>query len=352
MTRTLHRQGAKTPRTIQFLFSVFLASSCLGVGFCGVAFGHEMYEFCGRVVDDEGHPFRRVAPIAFLHGATRPFSARALVDRSGQFKFKRLAPGMYTLIVGVPRAGTLTRTVEISSSFAAGGRRVDASFVLERKPSAADSNIVSASQLAVPEKAIAEYERAQERLGKEDVPRAIELLKNAVEIAPQYSAAWNNLGTIAYHSRQFAEAEEYFRTALRADADAYAPLVNLGGALLSLGKNEESLVVNLRAVKARPDDALAHSQLGRSYLALERLEDAEVHLKTAKTIDPAHFSFPQMALAEIYGRRRNYEAAALELEDLLRYHPDSESAGGISRTVDQLRARARGKEPAHSNPDR
>jgi tetratricopeptide (TPR) repeat protein len=240
--------------------------------------------------------------------------------------------------------------VEISSSFAGGGRRVDASFVMERKPSAADSNIISASQLAVPEKAIAEYERAQERLGKEDVARAIELLKNAVEIAPRYSAAWNNLGTIAYHSRQFAEAEEYFRTALRADTEAYAPLVNLGGALLSLGKNEESLVVNLRAVKAHPDDALAHSQLGRSYLALERLEEAEMHLKAAKTLDPAHFSFPQMALAEIYERRRNYEAAAAELQDLLRYHPDSGGAAEISRTLDQMRARAR--VPADATPNR
>ena len=319
----------------------FLVSWCLSV-----APGAELYEFRGQVVQDDGRPFRRVTPLVFLQGATSPFSARAVADSGGRFTFKRLLPGMYTLYIAVPHAGTLRRTVEVGASFADPKGRIEASFVVERKPSAAESSIISASQLSVPEKATLEYEKAQERLGKRDVAGAIQFLKNAVEIAPRYSAAWNNLGTIAYQSRRFAEAEEYFRSALKADPDSYAPLVNLGGALLSLGKIAESLPVNERAVKARPDDALAHSQLGQSYMLAGQIEEAEVHLKAAKALDPGHFSFPQMVLAQIYLRRGDHAAAARELEEFLRYHPDSALASGVSRTLDELRTG--GKE--HAKP--
>ena len=94
------------------------------------------------------------------------------------------------------------------------------------------------------------------------MPGAIEYLKNALDLAPQFSAAWNHLGTIAYQSGEYETAEKHFREALRHDPDSYAPLVNLGGALLSLNRVEEALTINLEAVKERPDDALAHSQLG------------------------------------------------------------------------------------------
>ena len=58
---------------------------------------------------------------------------------------------------------------------------------------------------------------------------ALASLQRAVEIAPEFAAAWNNMGTIAYQSRNYLRAEECFREALSADPSAYEPLVNLEG---------------------------------------------------------------------------------------------------------------------------
>ena len=77
-------------------------------------------------------------------------------------------------------------------------------------------------------------------------------LKKAIALAPQFSAAWNHLGTIAYQTGLYAEAEADFRKAREADPDSYAPLVNLGGVLINLGRWSEALEYNLLAVRGTP----------------------------------------------------------------------------------------------------
>jgi len=71
--------------------------------------------------------------------------------------------------------------------------------------------------------------------------------------------------TIAYQTRKFDRAEECFRQALDLNPAAFEPLVNLGGVLVTMHKLDEAADYNLRAVLARPNDALANSQLGQTY---------------------------------------------------------------------------------------
>ena len=159
-------------------------------------------------------------------------------------------------------------------------------------------------------------------------------------MAPQFSAAWNHLGTIAYQTGLYAQAETDFRQALEADPEAYAPLVNLGGVLINLDRRSEALECNLLAVRKSPSDALANSQLGMSYFYAGQLDAAEKYLTAAKQIDPAHFSHPQLLLAEIHLRRNEREAAANELQDLITRHPDLANASKIKDTIAHLRAEA------------
>jgi tetratricopeptide (TPR) repeat protein len=147
-------------------------------------------------------------------------------------------------------------------------------------------------------------------------------LERAVAIAPQFANAWNNLGTIAYQTQKYSRAEECFREALEQDPDSYEPLVNLGGVLINLHKLDEAWSYNVNAVLARPNDALANAQLGMTYFESGAPELAEKYFRKALEIDPAHFSHPQLFLAEIHLRRRDTRAAAADLESFLKYHPD------------------------------
>jgi tetratricopeptide (TPR) repeat protein len=294
------------------------------------------YQLSGVILQEDGKPFRDVVPRIFLYGSKTPFSKSSLADRSGKFRVKNLAPGMYTVQIYIPRAGEMTQTIEVGPSFADGKRNVRGTFTFRRRSSEEAHQEISAVELSVPESAHREYRRAQEELGRRNVTKAIEFLQKAVKIAPQFAAGWNNLGTIAYQNGRFEQAEHYFREALRQDAEAYPPLVNLGGALISSGKISEALDVNLAAVKASPGDALAHAQLGQNYFFLDRLTEAEQQLREAKALDSGHFSFPQLFLARIYAKQKNAPLMKAELEEFLRLHPDAPQAAELRTLIDSM----------------
>src|ERR1017187_10323978 len=294
------------------------------------------YELRGRLL-----PATRAS--VRLDGATAPFEDSTLAGDDGRFRFRGLLAGAYTLGAFVPGRGEMRRTVEVGPSHADARKRIeltvemrDAEF--ESRDSLRRGAMVSARALAIPERAHREYEEAEKRLARRDVEGAVAHLERAVELAPQFSEVWNHLGTIAYQSRDYARAETCFRKALEADPAAFQPLVNLGGVSINLSKFEQALQYNLYAALTRPNDALANSQLGMTYFYLDKLELARKYLTTAKRLDPAHFSHPQLVLAEIGLRRQDRTAAVAELAEFLQYHPDAPEAGQIKQKLAQLNA--------------
>jgi Tfp pilus assembly protein PilF len=280
----------------------------------------------------------RVAPPAkasiSLRGALSPFSKSTLADSQGSFRIGDLEPGSYTLHVFAPGLGETQRTVSVGPGSADDRGRVSIDISLEGPAVLPDrSGMVSARELAIPDAARREYERAEKALARRDVQRAALHLEKAVEIEPRYCAAWNHLGTIAYQTGRYQEAEKHFRRALASDPDAYAPLVNLGGVLINLERAGEALSYNLHAVLKRPSDALANSQLGMTYALLGKSELAEKHLREAIRLDPAHFSEPQLFLAEISARRGDREQAVHWLESLLEARPDSPHTPAIKARI-------------------
>lgn len=296
------------------------------------------YELRGRLVPG-------TAASVWLHGATAPFEASTLADSGGRFRFRDLPPGAYTLGAIVPGRGEIRRTIEIGPSQADARGRINLTLELdETKLESGDSlrqrAMVSVTQLAIPEQALREYAEGQKNLGRRDVPAAVARFQRAVELAPQFAAAWNHLGTIAYQTRDLDRAESCFRKALDAEPGFYQAVVNLGGVLINLSKFDQALDYNLSAVHSRPNDALANSQLGMNYYFLDRLDLGRKYLTIAKHLDPAHFSHPQLVLAQIDLRRHDRAAAAGELEEFLQYHPDSPEAGKIKGDIARLRAQA------------
>jgi Tfp pilus assembly protein PilF len=92
-------------------------------------------------------------------------------------------------------------------------------------------------------------------------------------------------------------------------------------------------------VLKRPSDALANSQLGMTHFLLGNPAPAEKHLLDAVRLDPAHFSRPQLFLAEIYLRQGDRERAAAQLESFLAAHPNWADRAKITEQITQLRAK-------------
>jgi tetratricopeptide (TPR) repeat protein len=296
------------------------------------------YELRGRLVPE-------TSASVWLNGATSPFEDSTLAGEDGHFRFEQLLAGTYTLGVFVPGRGEMRQTIEVGPSLADTKGRIELRVALrdelfESRDGLRRGALVSARDLAIPEQARREFEQARKKLARHDVPAAVAHLERAVEIAPQFAGAWNHLGTIAYQSHDYPRAENCFRKALAADPDAFEPLVNLGGVLVNLQKLDEALAYNRHAALSRPGDALANSQLGMNYFYLGKLDLSQKYLTIAARLDPGHFSHPQLLLAEIYYRRQERSAAADELAEFLRYHPDWPEAARINERIAWLRAKA------------
>lgn len=275
-----------------------------------------------------------------LFAVDAPYRAESRV-RFGDFRFKRLPAGVYTIVVTDERWGETRRTVAVSESLADERGRVSIVFPLrrtsrERSRTIAEQSAVSVRELSVPGEARAELRRAAQALERRDSAAAVERLARAVEIAPDLVVAWNDLGSIANQQRRHADAERYFRRAREIAPDEFEPLVNLGGVLLAEGKYAEALLVNAEAVEMRPDDALAQAQLGINYFRIAEYGLALKHLIEAKRIDPGHFTHPQLFLAEIHELLGRRGLAIRELRDLATRYPDFEAGRRARRALEAL----------------
>lgn len=273
-----------------------------------------------------------------LFGVETPYMETIEVNRAGEFHFRALAPGNYTVAVARKDLGEVRRTVVVSAALAGPSGVVHATIPYSSSEAAANPSggIVSVRQLSIPGTASAKYAEAQKRLAAHDPDGAARLLQEAIEAAPQYASAWNALGVIAFQTGEDDRAESLFRKSLAADPGAFEPLVNLGGVLLKRNAPEDALQFNQRAVHNRPEDALANAQLGMNYFQMGQFDEAEQYLLAAKRLDPAQFSQPQLFLADIYARRGNRSAAIQELEDLLAIRPDGPLSDRIRRDLAHL----------------
>jgi tetratricopeptide (TPR) repeat protein len=293
-----------------------------------------LYELSGRI-RPEGHA------AVTLWGATQPFTASVFSDESGRFTFKKLSVGTYTLAVFQAGRGEARRTIEVGPALADSHHRIQLTLALKDADFDVTSDrrrhSITARELAIPERALRDYVEAERDLEKHDVEAAEKHLEHAVELAPRFANAWNTLGTIAYQTRRFPLAEERFRQALKQDPTSYEPLVNLGGVLVTLHRLDEALAVNVQAAMTRPNDALANSQLGMTYFELGQFDAAVKYLERARKLDPAHFSHPQLFLAEIHLRRGQKGEAASVLEEFLAHHPDYPQAEKMRQSIVELR---------------
>jgi tetratricopeptide (TPR) repeat protein len=301
----------------------FCCALLLAVAVC-LSAAERTFEVRGQI---EPAPSRATVILA---AATTPFTTRTASDSAGRFRFRNIRTGAYKVLVFAPGAGEIEKTIEVGPSLADSNNRISVTVSFSESVSIPEAmerqHTVDLRRLGIPDAAKREYAEAQNLLGKNQVDQAIRRLEKAVGIAPRFSEAWNNLGTIAFHARRYQDAEGYFRKALDAEPGSYDPTVNLGAAVLLQGRLEEALKYNLYAVVEQPRDPLANAQTGQNYLFLGNLDLALRYLQEAKRLDPNHFSFPQLYLARIYAQRSELKAAAAELEDFLARHPDASQA--------------------------
>ena len=76
------------------------------VGLCLCVSGQQFFEVSGRI-----DPPSQAS--VTLHAIATPFATSTLADSSGKFRFQRIDPGSYTLIVFLPGRGETRNTIDV-----------------------------------------------------------------------------------------------------------------------------------------------------------------------------------------------------------------------------------------------
>jgi tetratricopeptide (TPR) repeat protein len=285
----------------------------------------------GQIIDRDGKPLAGVKVSMVRVGFNQHFEARS--DSDGRYRHLGLPTGRYELTISKDgKSVKLDTRVRFDNP-----SKVDFDLRQLMPYDREQRHRVTATALTVPRKAQEEYQKAYD--ARDNLEKAQQHLEKAVQIAPDFEDALNDLGTIYHRKHQYAEAAALFERALKINADLLTARVNLGGTLIALNDYERALTENLRVLAVRPDDALAHGQAGLALYHLRRYEEAIPHFQQAKQFDPDSALLPGFFLAAIYDILGKSDAAITEYEEFLKTHPAHQPRADIEARLRVLKSR-------------
>jgi tetratricopeptide (TPR) repeat protein len=275
-------------------------------------------------------------------------------DASGSFDFRNLSPGSYYISVSLEGFEPVHQQVEILASFGTASITImlnKPAIEFRERPSAvdaADPDVVDVGQMKenFPKKAVQDYEKAIEEKQKGRTESAIKLLEEAIQIAPNFFHAHNNLGILYQSGKRYADAEREFKRSHELNAKMDRPLVNLGSLYIEQSNLEKSdreakgkildkaLDVLEEAVKLNPRSSVGYFYLGQANYRSDFMEEAEIAFKKAHQLDP-HLNMAQLMLANVYVRLQKWQDVLDVLDAYLKDNPKATDRAN----VEQMRER-------------
>lgn len=267
-----------------------------------------------------------------------------LTDDNGGFAFRRLRGGTYYITV---EAGEeyeqVTETVDIIEPGLRRrgewrGQTVTVQINLQpRRRAAAQIGTVDASLAEVPEAALKSYKRAIELARKGNRAEAVEELKRALSIYPDFMLAHNELGAQYLKLGQLELAAAEFQAALKLAPEAFAPRLNYGITLLRLKDLAGAAAQFERALRKDNSSAAANMYLGEALIRMGRYDEAEGPLLRAIELNEAEAAEAYRYLGALYIEKRQEGRAADALNRYLELVPKAKDADRIRQLIEQLR---------------
>lgn len=118
--------------------------------------------------------------------------------------------------------------------------------------------------------------------------KALELFEQCIEIDPEFSEGYNNLGLTCTELDMEERATEAFKKAIELNPDLAATYNNLGYVFYRLGSLQEAVEMYQEAICRSKDNGSAYTNLGNAYYKLDRVEEAIEAWQKAVEIDPAN----------------------------------------------------------------
>jgi tetratricopeptide (TPR) repeat protein len=179
----------------------------------------------------------------------------------------------------------------------------------------------------------------------EGVDLGLRHAKRALEIDPDFAAAWSALADchilratrgMAPAAEAAAEAMAAARRALELDSSLADAHVSIGVVQMHTGDMQGSIHSLRHAIELNPALALAHNMLARALSSFERHEEALVEAQRSVSLDPLAVML-QTILGDVYYFARQYEKAMLSYRMSIELDPRFASAHtDLARALEAL----------------
>lgn len=197
---------------------------------------------------------------------------------------------------------------------------------------------VSAADLKAPKEAKKLLAKVAKN-SKTDSPAAIEAdLRRAVEIYPQYTTAWLQLGLLMEVQSRFAEARDAYTKAIAADDRFVRPYVQLAGIASREQKWQETADLSRRALELNPfafPNAYLMNAMANYHL--KNFDAAEASARKVRLFD-TEFRLPvaHLLLGTLLLQKRDYSGAAEGFRAFLKAAPGSPDAPAIRQQLQEI----------------
>lgn len=261
-------------------------------------------------------------------------------NKNGEFRFTELIEGIYVVEVfpgdkayepskqevRLIRGGQLGLTIYLST------RRHEIRSV-------ASASTVSAEELSqnVPAAAKKQYQQAWKLIANGRILAAIDRLKDAVSIYPEYLSARNDLGAQYLKLGRLNEAAEQLNAVIDKSPNYWDSRLNLGLVLVEQGKYSEAIDQLRKAVLLDGSRPAAHLWLGVALGEQEELDEAAHELLRARLAGGARYAVARYYLARIHIKRREPDQALTELNAYLEEAPKGEKSAEAKQLIERLR---------------
>lgn len=191
----------------------------------------------------------------------------------------------------------------------------------------ASGTTISVTSMAAPKDAMRAFEKAQ-KIKTEKPEEAEKHLKKAVDIYPQFAAAWTLLGDIHRQRNEFETARTDYTRAAAADPQFVNPEYGLTVIAMQEKKWDEAIRLSDHVLKLNAGAfPLAYFFSAAANYNLQKFEAAEDSARKFKTLDTQH-DHPDVCLLLSYVllRKQDYAGAAREIRDFLAIAPNSPDA--------------------------
>jgi len=187
-------------------------------------------------------------------------------------------------------------------------------FLLEDYPEAAKWFTKAVQQ--DPADALTRFYLGRAKFNQKHFEEAIQAFTECLKLQAGNVKAADNLGLANEALGRTEDAIKAYRAAIASDASAPTrepgPYLNLGTLLAENDRAAEAVTYLDQAVQRKPSDPRAHRELGKAYLQLNRLRDAQIELEKAVELAPEnapnHFLLAQVLRKEGLTDRANAES--------------------------------------------